>query len=133
MNMVKGEVPLQLKDGSKFTLIFDMEALIEAEATYGKPMHALVQDATRGFMGAIRAMLYGALRAHHSDVILRDVSVMLAENGDVITEALSKAHEAAMPKSAEAAEGNDQPPHPRGKTSGASGAKRVSNSKASGG
>lgn len=133
MNSVKGEVPLHLEDGRAFTLLFDMEALIEAEGAYGKPMHVMVKDASSGFMGAIRAMLYGALRAYHSETTLSEVSEMLLSNGEAISAALSKAHEASMPSPTASAEGNGKAPRRPGKTSGANGAKPASNRKVSGG
>lgn len=133
-NALKGEVPLKLNDGTHLTLVFDMEAMIEAEGAYGKPMLTMVGDASVGFIGAIRAMLYGALRAHHSDLSLKDVSEMLRENTEVITDALAKAHDAAMPASnGVSAEGKAAPRRRPGKISGANGAKRGSPRKPSGG
>lgn len=132
VNPVKGEVPLELSDGTKLTLVFDMEALIEAESAYGKPMHTVLIDASSGFMGAIRAMLYGALRAHHADVSLKDISAMLADNTEAIGDALGRAYEAAMPTGSKTStEGKAR--SQAGKTSGASGAKRSSSRKPSGG
>lgn len=123
-NMLKGEVPLNLEDGRKLTLVFDHEALIEAESEYGKPLHKVLQDATTGFMGATAALLYGALRAKHSALSKKDVLEMLFESADAIGEALGKAVEASMPpKSEPSAEGKAKAPRRAGKTSGASGVK----------
>jgi len=130
-NSIKGEVPLRLADGREFTLVFDMEALIEAEGAYGKPLQVVLSDAEEGFMGDIRAMLYGALRSRHPDVQLKDVSSLLADNTEAITKALTEAHKASQPSTTGAsAEGNVSPQV--GKNSGVSGAKRGSTRKASG-
>lgn len=133
VNALKGEVPLKLDGGRKLTLVFDMDGLIEAEGTYGKPLAQMLADASAGFMGAVRAMLFGALRARHSDLTLGDVSAMLADNTQAISDALGAAYSKAMPDPAgdASAEGKAAPTRQRGKTSGDSGAKRDSNRKAS--
>ena len=41
-NAIKGEVPLNLSDGRNLTLIMDMEALVEAESAYGKPLAQMI-------------------------------------------------------------------------------------------
>jgi hypothetical protein len=122
-NSVKGEVPLKLGDGQGFTLVMDMEALVEAEGAYGKPMAQMMADAGQGFVGASRALLYGALRAKHPDLTLRDASGMLASDGEAVAAAISDAVEKGFPDAKASAGG--KVPHPRGKRSGSSGAKRV--------
>lgn len=124
MNPIKGEVPLKLPDGREFTLVLDMEALVEAEGAYGKPLARMMADAQLGFVGAIRAMLYGALRYRHPSVTLREASEMFVGYRDEISAALENATLAAMPEDKEGA----NPPRakaPRGKRSGGSGAKPV--------
>lgn len=133
-NLLKGEVPLVLKDKRAFTLVFDMDALIEAEGAYGKPMHALAADASAGFLGALRAMLYGAMRARHPSVTIAEVSEILREDTHSVTVALTAALDRSMPEAGKAgAEGNVQPVLQRGKTSGGSGVKRSSTRRRSGG
>ncbi|KPH66901.1 hypothetical protein [Novosphingobium sp. ST904] len=133
-NLLKGEVPLILSDKREFTLVFDMDALIEAEGVYRKPMHVMAADASAGFMGATRAMLFGALQAHHPGVSLKDVSEMLKGDTLAITEALTKALDQSMPPPAKASAGGKAAVAPRpGRTSGANGAKRSSTRTASGG
>ncbi|WP_394658423.1 hypothetical protein [uncultured Novosphingobium sp.] len=120
-NAHKGYVPLKLDGDREFTLVFDHEGLIEAESAYGKPLHQVLADASTGFMGATRALLYGAMRRFHADLTLGDVSTLLFENADAIGAALSQAYDAAMPKPGASTEGKAA--RPRGKTSGANGAK----------
>jgi hypothetical protein len=128
-NPIKGEVPLKLSDGREFTLVLDMEALVEAEAAYGKPLAQVMADASAGFVGASRALLYGAMRAHHPSVTLREASALFMQHGEAVSETLTAAADAAMPASAE---GNVGKP-PRGQTSGGSGAKPAKPKNASGG
>lgn len=124
-NALKGERRLKLSDGRDITLVFDMDALIEAEGLYGKPMPVVVADAQKGFVGAIRAMMFGATRAHHADMTPRDVADLIATDGDAMASALSEAHQAAMPQPEKSAGGNASAPKPRpGKRSGVNGAKR---------
>jgi hypothetical protein len=120
-NIVKGEAPLKLKDQREFVLVMDMEALVEAESAYGKPLQKMMVDASQGFVGASRALLYGALRAKHPMVTLRDASAIFMTDPDAAGEALTKAVEAGFPDVTQSAEGKAQ--GPRGRRSGASGAK----------
>lgn len=120
MNPIKGEVPLVLHDGRNLTLVLDMEAMVEAESIYGKPLQKLMADAGTGFMGAMGALLQGALSRHH-EVSRGEALEMLRVDGDAIAVALGKATEAAFPS----AEGNaPAAPRQRGKPSGRNGAKR---------
>jgi len=123
-NMLKGEVPLAIKDGPQLTLVFDHEGMIEAESTYGKPLHVLLTDASAGFMGATRALLYGALRAKHPEVSLAEVAELIFAHTGAIGDALGKAVELSMPPAKSGStEGKAIPRRRAGKTSGASGVK----------
>ena len=133
-NLLKGEVPLVLADKREFNLVFDMDALIEAEGAYGKPMHQLAADASSGFLGALRAMLFGAMRARHPQVTLEEVSGIILEDTLAVTTALTKALDRSMPEPGKpGAEGKAPPAPRRGRTSGGNGAKRSSTQKHSGG
>lgn len=131
LNAVKGEVPLKLEDGREFTLVLDFEALVRAEAAYGKPLGVLLADTMHEFIGAGRCLLYGGLLAHHSEVSVRQVSDFYIGNQAAIIEALGAAIEAGFPKQGGEGKnsGNARPP---GKTSGGSGAKPVSSRARSG-
>lgn len=120
-NATKGEVSLKLSDGRQFTLVLDMEAFVEAESAYGKPLPLMMKDAGAGFVGAVRAMLYGALRAKHPQITLRDASGMFQTDAEAVSAALEQAAELAFPKGdgSEDKEGA----RPPGKSSGRSGAK----------
>lgn len=121
MNPLKGETPLKAGE-REFTLVLDHEALIEAEALYGKPLATVMAHAALGFVGAVRAMLYGALRAHHPEVTPKEASALTLEHMEAVGEALGQAAEAAFPQATEGKQGA----HPPGPSSGANGAKRGS-------
>lgn len=124
-NAIKGEVPLVLSDKRQFMLVMDMEALVEAESAYGKPLQKMMADAAQGFVGASRALLYGALRFKHPHLTLRDASDLFVSDADAVGDALSQAVELGFPQAATtSAEGNGPKPS-RGKNSGGSGAKRA--------
>jgi hypothetical protein len=135
-NSLKGEAPLVLADKREFTLVLDFEALIEAETVYGKPLKQLTHDAGRGFMGANRALIYGALQAHHAGLSLQEAGEILRDNTLAVADALARAFDQAMPEPVPPrAGGNVSAPvasPPRGKTSGASGARPSSTRKRSG-
>lgn len=120
MNPVKGEAPLVLHDGRSLTLVLDMEAMVEAEAAYGKPLPKLLADAGEGFMGAMGALLQGALARHHK-IGRTEALEMLRSDPDAVAVALGEASEKAFPKAS--AEGKAGKPR-GGKTSGGNGAKR---------
>lgn len=120
-NPLKGEVPLVLKDGRAFTLVMDFEALVQAEAAYGKPMAQLMADALAGFVGASRAILFGALRTRHPEIGMRAAGEMFASDGAAVEAALEAASAAAFPPPAT---GDKEPGNARaGTISGGSGAK----------
>ena len=125
MNPIKGETPLVLSDGREFTLIMDMEALVQAEEAYGKPLRVLMEQAQAEFIGAVRALLYGALRTKHEDLTLRDASEILMADQDAVRNALEEATKRGFPDASAQPEGKQagNAKAPRGKTSRASGTK----------
>ncbi|HMO74090.1 MAG TPA: hypothetical protein PKD48_01970 [Sphingopyxis sp.] len=129
MNPFKGQAPLNLSDGRSFTLVLDMEGLVEAEPIYGHPLPKIMADAAAGFVGAIRALLFGALRRHHPDITAVEVLEMIRTDMAAVGAALQAATQNAFPKSEGEKSGNAPPV---GKTSGANGVKRASTRKPSG-
>jgi hypothetical protein len=133
-NALKGETLLKLDDGRAFTLVLDHEALIEAETLYRKPLPILMSDASQGFAGACRALLYGALRAYHPAITAAEASALFFENMDEAGAALALAAEAGFPKPAEGKQdSHPRKAHPAGTRSGGNGAKSASTRKPSGG
>lgn len=130
-NAVKGEAELILSDGRKFTLVMDFEAFVAAESLYRQPLVTIAVEAAAGFMGATRALLFGALRAHHSHVTPEEAGAMCLAEYDRVKAALEKADKAAYPELSE-----DKKPgkarRPLGKSSGNSGAKQALNPMPSG-
>ncbi|WP_288413852.1 hypothetical protein [uncultured Novosphingobium sp.] len=133
-NIGKGEVSLDLGDVGRFTLAFDMQALVAAEEAADRPIADLLDRAKRGFMGASRAIFFGALQRHHPETSIDDVDELLNVHGDTIAHALGKTLDASMPAAdaaARAVEGK-QGANPPGKSSGRSGAAQGSTPKRSG-
>ncbi len=130
-NPIRGEAVLKLKDKREFTLVLDFEALVAAESVYGKPLAHVLVDAKSGFIGAMRALLFGATREHHPDVTLNGATAIFMSDGDAVSAALEVATASAFPEAAGDKERGKARP-PRGKTSGGSGAKPDSNRKGSG-
>jgi hypothetical protein len=116
-NPIKGEVSVDLPGGRKLILVLDMEALIEAEGCYEKPLPQLMADAAAGYVGAARALFYGSLRAHQRSMLLEDATQIFIDNIDLISERLSAAVELAMASAAET-------PKPNGKKRSAGGKAR---------
>lgn len=130
-NPVKGETRLALSDGREYTLVLDHEALVLAESGYGKPLDQLLGEAGQGFVGALRALLYGALQAKQPGATLAAATEMLFADRAAVMDAIEQAASLAFPTPAKdgGKAGNGQ----AGKTSGGSGAKSGSTRKASGG
>lgn len=129
MIALKGEAPLQLSDGREFTIVLDMEGLIEAEPVYGHPLPKIMADAAAGFVGAIRALLFGALRRHHPDITAVEVAEIIMADFDAVGRALQAATTNGFPKAEGKGSGNVPP---AGKASGRNGAKPASTPKPSG-
>lgn len=131
-NFVKGESELVLEDGRAFTLVMDFEALVTAESLYRQPVPVVAVDAAMGFVGAKRALLYGAMRAKHPEVTPADALEMCMTDGDRVKLALEAADKAAYPDASEDKKRGKAASRPRGKNSGASGARQASNRTRSG-
>jgi hypothetical protein len=122
-NPLKGEVKLALDDGRQFTLVLDFEALIAAEGFAKKPLPMLMAEAQAGFVGAVRALFWGALQRHHDDLTVAEVTAIMTSNLDRITQAIGEAGDAAMPDAAEGDNAGNRKARRAGKASGSSGAK----------
>jgi hypothetical protein len=130
-NPLKGEAALRLADGRELMLVLDFEALIAAEAAYAKPLHQLMADSSAGFMGATRALLWGAMQGRQGGLSLADAGALLLSDHAAVLAALGAAGEAAMP----AAEGDKAGNAARrrgGTRSGSNGAKPGSTRRSSG-
>lgn len=123
-NSVKGATPLELKDGRKFTLVMDFEMRVQVEDLTGLPFAEVGQRAARGFHGAVRAIFWGALQRHHSDLTMDDITALIEEHSEEMEAALVKAGEAATPPPEDREPGNRKGRR-AGKSSGSNGAKRA--------
>lgn len=129
MNPVKGEANLTLGDGRNLTLILDFDALVSAETAYGKPLARLMADAAGGFIGAVRALLLGALSRYHPEITPAEAAEIIMSDFDAVGDAMQAATEAAFPSAEGKKSGNALP---AGKASGHNGVKPASNRKPSG-
>lgn len=82
---------LKLADGREYALLVDYEAMIAAEGVYGKPLPKLTEDLAAGFIGAVRALVYGALTAKHPTIKPSDVTALLDTDGEAVSTALAEA------------------------------------------
>lgn len=114
---------MKLKDKRELVLVLDFEALVAAEAAYGKPLAHILSDANAGFIGATRALLFGTLQANHGDLSLKDATDIFMLDSDAVGSALEVATAAAFPTEDKKAGKAKPAPRPRGKTSGRNGAK----------
>lgn len=117
---LNGEVALTIND-EEHTLVLDFEALIAAEGAYGKPLAVLTSDAEMGFVGALRCLLYGALRRHHPNVTIEAAGQMIMADGKAVDGALEAAARLAYP---EEDKKPGKAPRQRGTRSGRNGAKQ---------
>lgn len=120
MTILSGEAALSIND-EDYTLVLDFEALISAEQAYGKPLAVVTMDAQAGFVGALRCLLFGALRRHHPDVTLAASGQMMAADAKAVETALEQAARLAYP---EEDKKPGKAPRPRGNSSGRNGARR---------
>lgn len=133
MNPIKGEASLKLSDGREYVLVLDFEALVEVETLTGKPAPQVMSEFSQGFVGAVRALLFGALRRRHPDITAVEVGEMIVSDTDAVTLAMVTAVGSSMPKPAEGKESGKARSGPgTTKSSGRNGAKPVSTPKPSG-
>lgn len=123
-NPVKGEMPLVLADGRRFTLVLDMEALLAVEDATGKPLPEVMARAAAGFLTAMAAIAQAAFLRHHPEVTRAEVLAILQTDQGALSDALGKASETAFPTQSAGGNGGPKARRPAGKTSGPSGAKR---------
>lgn len=136
-NPVKGDQQLKLKDGRAYTLRLDFDALVRAETVYDKPLKVLMAHAAQERMGAMQALVLGALHAHHPEVEAPEVGKMLMTEPDAVALALGECAKLAFPDAEDGAppagEGEESPnPTTDGNSSGRSGANKAATRKPSG-
>jgi hypothetical protein len=94
-NRLFGEARLSLEDGRELTLRMDFGALAEAEEAADKNTEAIMKEMAGGGarLKTARALLYGSLRYHHSDLTLEDAGDLLMTDSGAVSEALGRAME----------------------------------------
>jgi hypothetical protein len=102
-NKIFGESRLPLADGRELTLRFDFGALVEAEEAADKGTEEMVRELAKGGarLKTARAMLYGALRFHHSEMTLADAGELLLTDANAVSAAMGQAMEAMADRRAQ--------------------------------
>lgn len=92
-NHFYGEASVTLSDGRTLTLRRDFNALAEAEEAVGVRMDVITKALQAGgpVLKFTRALLWGALRAHHPDVTLEDAGELLMAEPEAINAAMERA------------------------------------------
>lgn len=92
-NKMFGEARLTLADGRELTVRFDFNALLEAEEAADTDTDAMIKAVAKGNprLKIARAMLYGALRYHHSEITLEDAGDLFMSDSEAVSEAMGAA------------------------------------------
>jgi hypothetical protein len=94
-NPLRGEVAFTVAD-VEYTLKFSTNAICELEQLQNKGLNEIVGDLER--VSTVRAMLWAALRAKHSDITLKGAGEIMDRAGMPATvEAISNALRAGFP------------------------------------
>lgn len=125
------------RDGREYHLLFDHEGMIAAEDVASRNganlgFKDVVVGSAAGRLGCLRALVYGALRAHHPEVTVAEATGMVEREGKPLGKALFEAMANAAPPPAKGKAAN--PPKAAsgtGTRSSPPGAKRASTRKAS--
>lgn len=83
-NTVRGESTVRI-DGQDYTFRFSINAICELEELTGLPVTMVIGEVERGYIKAMRAIIWAGLRARHSDVTLDQAGdlaeALIAERG----------------------------------------------------
>src|SRR5690606_10545533 len=105
-NPHRGSVALQVGDRA-YTLSFSVNAICELEDALGQPVAKIaadLNDPENVRMSTVRAIIWAALRDHHSEVDLKGAGEIATEAGiPACMEAIGKAFNLAFPEEKEAA------------------------------
>lgn len=97
-NPLKGEATVDLEDGRKLVLAFDVNAWIDIEEEVGMKTPEIIKalqdkDNPPG-LAFQRAIIWGGLRKHHPEMSIRDAGEIMVE----AAEAMAKALNGGMPQ-----------------------------------
>ena len=103
-NPHRGSVALQVGDRA-YTLSFSVNAICELEDALGQPVAKIaagLNDPENVRMSTVRAIIWAALRDHHSEVDLKGAGEIATEAGiPACMEAIEKAFNLAFPEAKE--------------------------------
>ncbi|SMF70517.1 hypothetical protein SAMN06295910_1892 [Allosphingosinicella indica] len=97
MNAIRGEAKVTLADGRVLHLVRDFNALAVAEEACGSNMQAIGASIAKGgpVMRFTRALFFGALQRHHSEISLDEAGDLLISDGAAIGAAMERVAEAS--------------------------------------
>lgn len=99
--------------GETYTLVINIQAIMAAEKAAGMGLLDILGSMDGSLrIGGMAALLWGLLRAKHSDVTLDEAAGLMFEHGTEITPKLTELVSAALPK-AKAKAKDENPPKPR--------------------
>lgn len=136
----KGSATLALSDGRVLTLEYDFDGLVALEEASGMKMPQVYAEFARltktkeqPSLRFQRAIFFGGLQAHHPEITLKEVGVLLLTEGAALEQAFAALNGAHGPKGEDGEA--DEDPSSRGVGNGAdsskAGARRASSRKAS--
>jgi hypothetical protein len=114
--MIRGEATVTLKDGRTLTLAMGFRALALASSSSGIPtsdIFSVLQKDDGRQMLATLSLIHGALNKYHRDISQDDLDVLMMDNSEAFTGALSQSMLGAFGDEAEEetsgeSEGNGQ-------------------------
>lgn len=125
MSMFKGSTRLDLSDGRVLTLEYDFDGLIALEEAAGMKMpevyaefKRLEQTKDQPSLRLQRAIFFGGLQAHHPEITLKEVGMLLLTEGEALEKAVLALNGAHGPKGEDGDEADAGPPK-RGAGTGA--------------
>lgn len=75
---IKPDVPtIELKDGIRHEILFDMNALVELEDAFGGTVQEAFEASQKGYFKAIRAIIYAGLSHEEPALSLKEVGRLI--------------------------------------------------------
>lgn len=101
-NQHKGEAEVEI-GGKTYTFCFTVNALCEAEAQSRLPIHLVGEQLQRGYLSAMRLLIWAGLRHHHGEMTMDEAgdlaSSMIKELGaEKAGQVIASAFAAAFPE-----------------------------------
>jgi hypothetical protein len=106
------------KDGSGYTFLFDHRAIVAAEKAGEDNFGVLLQGMAEGRLGALTALTWAGLRAHHPGMTLDEAWDLLENEGEALGLAMGEAIKSSRPGQMAMKAAGANPPKPRSRGTG---------------